>query len=174
MAEVPSIGPKKGWKKVKRSYQPQGGARRGAAAVTMTQHGAASTNASAGAMVMETAIPRGIDPTKDFLVDMAIDEERPAIILWATKEASEGTTTATVYKQGSTTRVSFHVGGAFLEAPHLRPEVKKSRILVSMDTDEDGLPVVVIPVKSGKARNSGSRGDSEETPGSQAAPGTNS
>lgn len=165
MAEQ-NTGPRKsGWKKVTKTYRVRGGARRGSAAVTVSQHGATTTNAESAAILFRTAIARGIDPTREFCIDMAVDEERQMIGLWATAEPTLGTSTITLYKKGASAWVAFHVGAAFLEAPALRPELKQIKCLVAEELDEDGLPIMVIPIKAGKAKNTHSRDSSGESAG---------
>lgn len=159
-------GPKKnGWKKVTKQFQVQGGAKREAAAVTLNEFGHTMGNAEGSAILFRSAMAQGIDPTREFLIDFAVNEERQSIATWATTQATEGTTTVRLYKSGGSSWVSFHLGGAFAEAPDLRPTIKETRVLVHEELDENGIPMMVIPVKSGLAKNTQSR----DTPGSQSA-----
>lgn len=161
--------PKQGWKKITKVFKVRGGASRKKAAVTVRQSGSSVCNVESSEIVFESATARGIDPTKEFWIDMAADDEREMIAVWATDEATPGTSTINRYQKGSTSWISFHLGAAFLQHPNLRPDVLKVECQVKRELDEKGLPIMTIPIKAGKAKISQSRDDDDTTPGSQAA-----
>ncbi|MFZ5825215.1 MAG: hypothetical protein ACOY94_12880 [Bacillota bacterium] len=165
-----SEGPKKKWAKVTASYKVRGGASRKSPAVTVTEAGAVETTVLSAALLDATAVARGMDATKDYNVNIVIDEERDIIGVYATNEVSANTVPTRRYKNGPSTKISFHIGAAFIEKPHLRPEYKKVEVLVYQETDDYGLPIMTIPIKAGKAKITQSRSD-DGTPGSQAAAG---
>jgi hypothetical protein len=156
--------PVKGWRKVTKRYRPQGGAQRGAAAVVVNEWGLVETNAESTQLLDQTAIARNIDATKDYMVDCLVDEEREVIGIYATTEAGPGAITIRRYRNGAGSRISFHIGAALAEAPQLRPDFKEVKCLVHLEDGPDGKPVLVIPVKAGKAQITQSR-----TPGAEVA-----
>lgn len=163
-------GPKKsGWKKVTRNFQSIGSARRGTAAFIVRRTGLTEGNVEATQWLDKIAVLRGIEP-KDYLLQTLVDEERELIAIYPIPKGVPGAVTITRYENGASSRISFHLGGAFAEAPSLRPEGKKVQCLMSEELDEEGLPVILIPTKTGKAKATRSRGGSS-TPGSQAAAG---
>lgn len=164
MAES-GVPKKKGFKKVTKSFKVQGGARRERSTVMLNQSGKTIGNAETTDLVVRHAIVRGVDPKGDFLMDMGTDEEREVVAIWPTLEATPGTTTIRRYKNDSA--CSFHIGAALEQSPTLRPLLKRSKCVVFEELDENNLPVLIIPTKTGKAKNTASRDDG--TPGSQAA-----
>lgn len=169
-----SNGPKKkNWQKVTKNYKARGGANRNAAAVTVTEHGLTETNVAATEIADRTAVARGIDPTKEYIVELVVDQENELIAMYGVAEGAPGRTTINRYKNGASWRISFHMGGSFAEYPSLRPGYKKVKCLVYEDVGDDGLPVMVIPIKTGKPVSTRSRGDDRPAPGSQSAAGEN-
>jgi hypothetical protein len=121
-----ATGAQTGWKKVTKSFKVQGGARRDPAAVTVSQHGAGSCIVAATEIFYRTAVARNIDPSLEFLIDVAVDEVREMVAVWATAESTPGTSTIHRYKKGPSSWVAFLLGASFAEAPRLRPAAKRS------------------------------------------------
>lgn len=144
--------PKSNWKRVTQRYEPTSSGRRLAALATVMQSGYTSLTAGGVDILANTAIVRGIEPTKEFMVDMSTDEERGLVSVWATQIASPGTVSIRLSKSGATTKISFHMGGAFVQAPSLRPSITKKRCNVGTEIGEDGLPVLTIALTAGKAK----------------------
>lgn len=163
VASDPGVPKKKGFVKVTKSYNARGSARRQRAMATLNMHGLIAGNAELTQMVVRHAIARGVEPKDAILIDMGTDDVREVVAVWPTLVATPGTSTLRLYKNG--TASSFHIGGAFEQSPNLRPLVKKSKCVVTEELDEQGLPVMIIAPKAGKATNTQSR------PGDQAAAG---
>lgn len=161
-----------GWKKITRHYQIQS-AKRSTAGVAMTEHGDTETNAGATIIADKTAVARGIDPSKPYLMDYFVDEKRGVIGAHAVANATPGTIQTRRYKRGRTARITFHLGAAFEEYPDLRPKHKEVHCHVTEEVGDDGLPIMVIAVVAGIPKITQSRKNSGSNPGSQTAASEN-
>jgi hypothetical protein len=164
---VPNPGKGRKLKKVTTSYQVQGGANKEPAGITIWKSGRALTNVDCADLLIPLVKQAGGDSNR-FMVDFGVDKENQVIGVSIASPNTPGAMPA--QPSGHEKTISFHLGGVFKDYPDLRP-VGKRQYMVSLEPDDEGTMCLMIHLKSGVMKRTGTRGDGTGDSGQGAAAG---
>ncbi len=158
MAESNSEKPKsaKKFKRVTKSFNTAGGARRGEPKMTASPTGAMRSNSEGKDLVMNWVREHNGNP-HNFQLTFGGDEEAGQLALYLPREGDTGMMKVSIYDNS----ISFHAGAAFKDMPDLRP-VTKVDCLIHPDVDDEDVPCLIVQVGGASPTRSVKRKKAEE------------
>lgn len=143
---VPSI-PKSGkgiaFKRVTKSFNSSGGARRDEPKIAVSKSGASRGNIEGKELMMGFMQEQGANPN-DFEISIGGDEATGQLALYAPQPGDMGLMKVTLHQHS----IHFHAGGAFKEFPKLRPATTVD-CHIERTVDANGVPCLAINVLGG-------------------------
>lgn len=128
------------FRRVKKSFNAAGGARRGEPKMTTTRTGLIRSNAAGKDLTLDWIKQQGGDPN-NFQLAFGGNEEKGQLALYVPIPEDTGLMKVAIYKNS----ISFHAGAAFQESPKLRP-VTTVDCHVEATVDAEGVPCLVIQI----------------------------
>lgn len=158
MAVPVSPKPGKGisFRRVTKSFNTAGGARRDEAKMTVSKTGAIRSNVEGKEAAVEFVREQGANPA-DFQLGFGGNEEAGLLALYAGQPGDTGLMKVSIYKHS----ISFHAGAAFKEFPKLRPATTVD-CHIERTTDADGVPCLAVHILSGAPTRTVKRKESGE------------
>jgi len=128
------------FRKVTRSFNTSGGARREPAKMTVSRTGAIRSNTEGKEMAQEYVRAEGGNPD-DFQLAFGGNEDKGQLALYLPKPGDLGVMKVSIYRSS----IAFHAGAAFVEHPKLRP-VTRVECNVTPTTDAEGVACLVVQI----------------------------
>lgn len=152
-----------GWREGTRQIAPRE-SRRGGSEATAHTTGLLVFNVASSRDSDQVARDLGLDPSQTYNFRYFTNAKLGSLGLRPVLDSGPGIVAITRMKKGPSVRYSCHVAGAYLDEPSLRP-VTKSKCPVKVEKYRDGLPILVVQLRTGREANTRSR-----NPGGDAQP----